>query len=310
MTFASAAGHGNLPNGNFSPIIYSKKAQLKFRKSSVAQDVTNTEYSGEISDAGDTVNIIIEPTITVQSLVRGQDLNTQDLVDDQIQMIVDQANYYAFKVDDIEKRHAHHNWESMASDEAAYRLRDSFDSNIFTYMSDNVTAAHLIGTTTTPQKVNFDGGTDELTPTQVLNRLGRFLDEDNVPMEGRWAVVDPFFLELMRDDDSKLISGDYTEKGVLNNGRVTDRLVQGFKLYSSNNLTSAGTGPSATSGTTDYGFIQAGHISAISTAEQILESEKIRAETAFADIIRGKHVFGRKLLRDVALCGCVYNNRT
>jgi len=43
MAFPSAAGHNNLPNGNFSPIIYSKKAQLAFRRSSVAQAITNTE---------------------------------------------------------------------------------------------------------------------------------------------------------------------------------------------------------------------------------------------------------------------------
>lgn len=43
MAFPSAAGHGNLPNGNFSPVIYSKKAQLAFRKSSVVQAVTNSD---------------------------------------------------------------------------------------------------------------------------------------------------------------------------------------------------------------------------------------------------------------------------
>lgn len=43
MAFQSAAGHGNLPQGNFSPIIYSRKAQVAFRKTSVIQDITNTD---------------------------------------------------------------------------------------------------------------------------------------------------------------------------------------------------------------------------------------------------------------------------
>jgi hypothetical protein len=43
MTFASASGYGNLPNGNWSPVIYSKKVQLAFRKSSVAQAITNSD---------------------------------------------------------------------------------------------------------------------------------------------------------------------------------------------------------------------------------------------------------------------------
>ena len=43
MAFPRAAGYNNLPNGNFSPVIYSKKAQLAFRKSSVVQDITNND---------------------------------------------------------------------------------------------------------------------------------------------------------------------------------------------------------------------------------------------------------------------------
>jgi len=41
MAFTTASGYGNLPNGNFSPVIYSKKVQLAFHKSTVVGDVTN-----------------------------------------------------------------------------------------------------------------------------------------------------------------------------------------------------------------------------------------------------------------------------
>jgi hypothetical protein len=85
--------------------------------------------------------------------------------------------------------------------------------------------------------------------------------------------------------------------------------VYGFKLYMSNNLPYAGTGPSATSGS-NYGYILAGHISSTATAEQIKTSEKLRSERTFADIVRGLHVFGRKLLRSESLVGIVYNNAT
>jgi len=43
MAFQSVPGYSNLGNGNFSPVIYSKKVQLAFRKSSVAQAITNTD---------------------------------------------------------------------------------------------------------------------------------------------------------------------------------------------------------------------------------------------------------------------------
>ena len=115
MAYATAAGYENLPSGNFVPAIYSQKVLKFFRRSSVAEAITNTDYSGEIENFGDTVNIIKEPTISVSSYTRGSTVNTQDLADDQIQLIVDQGNYFAFKVDDIEERHSHLNFESLAT---------------------------------------------------------------------------------------------------------------------------------------------------------------------------------------------------
>jgi hypothetical protein len=312
MSFASAAGYGNLPNGYWSPVIYSKKAQLQFRKISVVQAITNTDYYGEINEMGDTVNVIKEPTIVVSSYARGQNLDVQDLIDTQLTMVVDQGNYFAFAVDDIERRQSHINWESMAADQGAYRLRDGFDTNVLSYIKTNIVTAQTVGTTGTPVKVNHDGtytlGT-EMTPVMVLNRMARFLDANNVPHENRWVVVDPFFLELLRDDRSVLVNDYYVTKGVINNGLVTNQPVQGFKLYMSNNLPYVGTGPSATSGT-NYGYILGGHISAVATAEQIKNSEKIRSERTFADIVRGLHIFGRKLLRSEALVAAIYNNAT
>ena len=58
MAFTTASGYGNLPNGNFSPVIYSKQVQLAFRKSAVAEAITNSDYFGEIAAMGDSVKII------------------------------------------------------------------------------------------------------------------------------------------------------------------------------------------------------------------------------------------------------------
>ena len=52
-------------NSFFLPKVYSKQVLNFFRKSSVAEAITNTDYAGEISGYGDTVRIIKEPVITV-----------------------------------------------------------------------------------------------------------------------------------------------------------------------------------------------------------------------------------------------------
>ena len=57
MAFNSASGHNNLPSGNFTPEIFSQKVLKFFRRASVAEDITNTDYAGEIENFGDTVRI-------------------------------------------------------------------------------------------------------------------------------------------------------------------------------------------------------------------------------------------------------------
>jgi hypothetical protein len=97
MAFRSAAGYGNLPNGNFSPVIYSKKVQTAFRKTSVVEDITNNDYMGEISNFGDSVRIIKEPEVSVQAYSRGTQVVPQDLDDEDFTLVIDQANYFAFQ---------------------------------------------------------------------------------------------------------------------------------------------------------------------------------------------------------------------
>ena len=78
----------------------------------------------------------------------------------------------------------------------------------------------------------------------------------------------------------------------------------------SNNLPAVGTGP-GTSGSakqnSNYGVIVAGHDSAVATAEQINKTETYRDPDSFADIVRGMHLYGRKILRPEALVNARYN---
>lgn len=307
MAFPSAAGHGNLPQGNFSPVIYSKKAQIAFRKSSVVQAITNTDYYGEISDYGDTVKIIKEPQLTVKAYTRGQQIQAEDLDDDEITLTVDKANYFAFKVDDIESKQAHLNWESLASNNAGYKLRDTFDSEVLTYIQGQVPTAQQYGTASSVQPIDFAGTNP--TPLQYMNRLARFLDSNNVPAEGRWFVADPVFWEKMSDENSKLMDYDFSrdQDSIIRNGKVTEKKIRGFECYMSNNLPTVGTGPTATSGT-NGGWVLAGHMSAVATAEQIRKTESYRDPDSFADVVRGLHLYGRKALRTPALVGGVYRS--
>ena len=355
MAFTSAAGHGNLPNGNFSSVIYSKKVQLAFRKKSITNDITNSDYFGEIAAQGDTVKIIKEPEISVSSYARGTQITAQDLDDEDFSLVVDKANYFAFKIDDIEEAHSHVNFMDLATNRAAYRLADQLDQECLGYLSGyKQSALHTAGDTVNDQ-VNgtvavATAGTDELltsmklikssfgnittasaadhsvpvaarlpgatalptayaSPVMLINRMGRLLDQQNVDKDGRWIVIDPVMLEVLMDEDSRFLNADFGASGGLRNGLVMDKW-NGFRVYVSNNLPQVG-GGSSTTGTanqnTDYGVIVGGHDSAVATAEQINKTETYRDPDSFADIVRGMHLYGRKILRPEALVTAKYN---
>ena len=87
-------------------------------------------------------------------------------------------------------------------------------------------------------------------------------------------------------------------------------MIRGFRVYASNNLPSPGTGPAtiATGGSgTNFGVIVAGHDSAVATASQVEKVETYRDNDSFADIVRGMHLYGRKILRPEALVRAKYN---
>jgi hypothetical protein len=343
MAFTTAAGYGNLPNGNFSPVIYSKQVQLAFRKSSVVEEITNSDYFGEIANMGDTVRIIKEPEISVKAYSRGTIIQPQDLDDEDFNLTVDKANYFAFKVDDIEEAHSHVNFQSLASERAAYRLADQFDQDVLGYLcgfkqSAIHGSADTVNTTVNGSIAVSTAGTDELLASmkllgddfggsssnsigikaragndgavvgsgnayalQVISRMARKLNQQNVDTNGRWLVVDPVFQEILQDEDSRLFNSDFGGSG-LQNGLILNNL-HGFKVYVSNNLPSVGTGPATTGGTnaSNFGLIVAGHSSAVATAEQIDKTETYRDPDSFADVVRGMHLYGRKILRPEAL---------
>ena len=83
-------------NSFFLPSVYSKKVLNFFRKSSVIESITNTDYSGEISAFGDSVKIIKEPVISVSSYTRISDTTETRLTDAETSLVVDSANAVSY----------------------------------------------------------------------------------------------------------------------------------------------------------------------------------------------------------------------
>lgn len=352
MAIALASGKSGF-DGNFSPIMYSKQAQIALRKASVISAITNNSYFGEIANQGDVVRIQKEPDVTVNALERKTAITVQDLDDSDFQLTIDKANYFAFKMDDIEDQFSHVDFVSMAADRAAYKMADSIDVDVLAYMTGTASSGQystaVSGTAQHPTSSELNGeflkvnqldmsdmtnittsassgtsgdsiplaprlpgatskGTTTASPLQLVARMARQLDTSNVDSRGRYLVVDPIFMEMLKDEDSRLLNADFGGAG-LQNGLVAGN-IHGFRVHVSNNLPTDGTGP-GTSGTTaqddNFGVILAGQEEAVATAEQINKVENYRDPDSFADIVRGMHLYGRKILRPQALVTARYN---
>ena len=310
---------GTTTNGNFAsdgtgqtgqfflPSIFSKKVLNFFRKSSVAEAITNTDYAGEISGYGDSVKIIKEPEITVYQYERGADVTQTKLTDVETTLIVDVANAFKFKVDDIETAMSHVNFKEVASSSAAYALRDAFDAGVIAKMFAGVSTSgpdHVLGTNSATNLAAgvFDGsGAIDITgatdPLDLMAHMARLLDEQNIPEEGRWFLAPPAFYEQLSQSSSKLMSVDFNAgQGSIRNGLVSSGKLRGFDMYKSNNIP----------GTTAAGQILAGHVSSTATAQTITSTEVLRDPDSFGDICRGLHVYGAKVLRPDALVSAFY----
>jgi len=306
--FANSVSGQN--NSFFLPSVYSKKVLNFFRKASVVEAITNTDYAGEISAFGDSVKIIKEPTISVSDYTRGSDTTATKLTDQELTLVVDSAKAFKFIVDDIESNMSHVNWKEVASSSAAYALKDSYDAAVIATMFSGLSSSspdHVLGADNATDlgagvydgTGNIDlGVSGETDPLDLLARMARLLDEQNVPEEGRWFLASPDFYEVLSQSSSKLLSVDYNAgQGSIRNGLVSSGKLRGFDMYKSNNI-------AATSNAA--GKCMAGHMSAVATANTILSTEVIRDPSSFGDIVRGLHVYGAKVLRSEALVGAFY----
>jgi len=301
-------------NSFFLPSIYSKKVLNFFRKASVVEAITNTDYAGEISAYGDSVKIIKEPVISVSDYTRGSDTTATKLTDQELTLVVDSAKAFKFIVDDIETNMSHVNFKEVATSSAAYALRDSYDAAVIASMFSGVSTSspdHALGAdaaAATQTMGQHQGGSNSIDltgsdgtgtdPLDVMAFMAKLLDEQSVPEEGRWFVAPPSFYNELSQSGSKLLSVDFNAgQGSIRNGLVSSGKLRGFDMYKSNNVAAASTAT---------GKILAGHISSTATAQTIISTEVLRDPSSFGDIVRGLHVYGAKVLRPEALVSAFY----
>jgi len=274
----------------FVPQIWEARLLEHLDKALVYGNLVNRDYEGDIRNQGDTVKINQIGNITVNNYTKGSNITYESVDGTPTTLTIDQAKYFAFKVEDIDQVQANVNLVDGAMARASYALRDVVDQHIAAHYTD---VTNTIGDDTTPESI-----TSANKAYEALVDLRTALDEKNVQSTGRFVVVPPAFYAYMLKDSRFVAAGTSKTDSVLANGFIGQ--AAGFDIYQSNNVPN-------TEGTLYK--VMAGTRQGISYAQQILSTEALRLEGTFSDAVRGQLVYGSVTVQPKALAVLTCNLR-
>lgn len=266
---------------NSQVTIFARELQSSLKKALVFAGPTavNRNYEGEIRQTGDSVRIRSISRPTIAPYVKNVTTITPEvLTDAERTLLIDQANYFAFEIDDVDMAQVQNGGGLMteAALESAYGLADIADLYVAGLYT-GADAANKISTTAIT--------TAALAVTGLVN-LKVKLDNANVPTQGRYVIVPPWYHGLLLQSNNFISVADSGTSEALRNGQVGRAF--GFDIFVSNNVTLV---------TGDDYLVSAGYTGAITFASQINKVESFRPESAFSDAVKGLNLFGAKLVR-------------
>lgn len=262
--------------------------------------VINRDYEGDIQEAGDTVHItsIADPTVSDYELQSS--ITYQDVDDAGQSFAIEQAKYWAIRIDDIDKAQQAGNLAPWLQGRASYKIAASADQYIASKYT-GVSASNILGSAAAPLTPQTFGSISSHPADfwiQVITPLQVVLDDNDVPDDGgRYIVIPPWGRGLLSQ------TAGFT-MGTAADGSTGAVMQKGFfgSLLNFNFMVSRNTVQTVAGGAgTGVWAIQAGHKSAITYADQILKTEALRSELSFKDLLRGLHVFDCKVVRPEAL---------
>lgn len=252
---------------NFIQTIWSKKIQDDLELKCKLVDNCLREYEGDVKHA-QSVKILGVGEPTIGAYDGTKDITIEEMADKGQILTIDQANYFAFYVDDVNQAQSVPGLPERYQEKAVHGLavkRDAYVAGLIKGVTSNVTTATAL--TREAVKTAIDAA--------IVALRERNFDEEGV-VEITPAVYNLFKNELITLSTD---NPEYIKKGIV--GVYDD-----FKVIMSNGLAKD----------TTYAYCCVRGKKAIAFAGQINEVEALRAEKRFKDIIRGLDTFGAKVI--------------
>lgn len=255
------------------PKLVSTKLLMMLHNELIAKKICTMDTASQITKQGDTVTFpgLAKPTISAYTGT----ITPQTLQDAGVTLVIDQKNYYAFYVDDIEAFQSVIDLKGTSISEAGYGLLDTADKYVLGLYAG--------------AKTTVTATVSETIALSTTSTVCRKLEEANVRPNQRWMVIPPWYKEklVLAGVKFQILNGVEGSKDGLSWAKEWDT-----DFYVSNNLTTTGAEGSYTT------ECMAGSYNSIVYAEQILKSRFIpEVAGAFAAQCDGLHVFGAKMVK-------------
>lgn len=252
---------------NFIQSIWSKKIQDDLELKCKLVDNCLRDYEGDVKHAA-SVKILGVGEPTIGAYDGTKDITIEEMSDKGQLLTIDQANYFAFYVDDVNQAQSVPGLKEKYQEKAVHGLavqRDAYIAGLIKGVTSNVTTA----TDNTAEAVK--AAIDEA----IVALRERNFDEEGV-IEITPAVYNVFKNQLITLSTN---NPEYIKKGIV--GVYDD-----FQVVMSNGLAKD----------SGHAYCDVRGKKAIAFAGQINEVEALRAEKRFKDIIRGLDTFGAKVI--------------
>ncbi len=260
---------------NFIPTVWSENLYQALDKQYIAAANCNREFEGDIREKGDTVKICGVGAVKVSDYKKNTDMTAPDtLSDTAATLVIDQAKYFNFQIDDIDRAQSSPKLMEAAMKNAANALANEADRYIFQLCHQ---ASHSI----TCNEVTVDNIIGLLIDARTMLLAANVTDPRDIVIE-----VSPAIAGLILKAKVNL-STDNTD--ALENGCIGN--IGGCKIFVSNNIDLA----EGANGGTSYKCM-ARTKRAIAYAEQLSEIDAYRPERRFADAVKGLHLYGAKVV--------------
>jgi len=270
---------------------WSERLVTKLDQVNVMLPLVNRNWEGDLRQ-NKTVWVRTPGNITLASYTRGTTIDYQDLTPTKESFTVNDGEYFAFEVDDIDKAQSDVNAMDVYMRRAVVAMNQTVEAKILAAYTNTPIANQITGASAAA--ITLDSSTSTSTGIYPLFVKARAIQsKNNVPATpgARWAIIDPDTTSLLlQDTDHFVRAGELGDKivqyGLLGGEDVARTaneapgfvgMIAGYMVYETPQVPTAGGAK----------FLLFGDSEAISYAAQITEIEALRLQTTFANAVRG-----------------------